>query len=67
MDSSDSVKNISIQDIISLQQLLSRELCYRQIEEKGLDVTELNRWSGKETDLLSFILKRQVVQYFTKE
>ena len=53
MDSSDSVKNISIQDIISLQQLLSRELCYRQIEEKGLDVTELNRFTGKETDLLS--------------
>jgi len=53
MDSSDSVKNISIQDIISLQQLLCRELCYRHIEEKGIDVTDLNRLTGKETDLLS--------------
>jgi hypothetical protein len=53
MDPSDSVKNISTQDIIYLQQLLCRELCYRQIEEKGLDVTELNRFTGKETDLLS--------------
>jgi hypothetical protein len=52
MDSSDSVKNISIQDIISLQQLLSRELCYRQIEEEGLHVTKFDRFSKASLELL---------------